>query len=242
MWTRSRCPPPRSDPAAVRGPASAARAATAVRGRRPHPLLAVLPALAALLLAVLVAAEWAPLLALDAGVSQAARGVVTAHPGLGEAGRVVEAVTQPVWWWVPALVATLVALRRGSRRTAFAVAAAIVCAGLMSPLLKAVVGRARPALDPALTTAEGGSYPSGHVLAATVVGGCAALVLDRRVRGRGRRPLVWAVLAVVVLVVAADRVLVGAHWPSDTVGSVLLGSAVLVVVARALDGPPQRDG
>ncbi|GAB7189816.1 hypothetical protein NUM3379_05220 [Kineococcus sp. NUM-3379] len=204
--------------------------------RRPGWGLVAALALPFAVLTVLVATGYGPLLALDGAVNRWAGGLVAAEPALGRAGRVVEAVTQPGWWWVCASAVALVAVWRGARRSVGVVAVAIIVGGAASPLAKDLVGRRRPPLDTLLTTAEGGAFPSGHVLAATVVGGCGALVAARALRRAAHRRLVWALWVAVVALVALDRLVVGAHWLSDTLGSVSLGAAVVAAAARVLAG------
>nr|WP_276611014.1 phosphatase PAP2 family protein [Kineococcus siccus] len=135
------------------------------------------------------------------------------------------------------------AFRRGHRREAAAALVAGGAAAALSPLVKALAGRPRPALDAGLTTATGGSYPSGHALAsATVLLYLLALLLPpaaSRARRRWRR----AAVAVVLLVVGADRLLVGAHWPSDVLAGWLLAGALVgtaTAVARRAPPPDHR--
>ena len=225
------------------GPAGTGARRTRVR---PGPGLAAVAAVPFLLLTAAVASAWAPLLALDAAVHRWAYGLAVDVPALGRAGRIVEAVTQPVWWWVCAMAVAFVAVLRGARHTIGVLAVTIVVGGLASPVLKEVVGRRRPPLDTLLTTAEGGSFPSGHVLAATVVGGCVVLAARRVLARSWQRRLVVALWLSVVGVVVLDRLVVGAHWLSDTLGSLSLGSALLVLAATALsrrdEAPPVRPG
>ncbi len=77
-------------------------------------------------------------------------------------------------------------------------------------------------------TTQGSSYPSGHLVA--VVACCisvgAVFAVTRR---SARRKLAWQVGAsVLVLVVAIDRWLLGAHYPSDLLGGALYGALVAV--------------
>ncbi|MFC4515666.1 phosphatase PAP2 family protein [Streptomyces ehimensis] len=94
-------------------------------------------------------------------------------------------------------------------------------------IAKAIVARERPprqfSLDPEIGS---NSFPSGHT-AFTVAAVVAAYFLLRETRHR-RTVLVGGVLA--VLLVAFSRMYIGAHYPTDTFGSVLIaGSAILFV-------------
>ncbi|WP_432511118.1 phosphatase PAP2 family protein [Kineococcus sp. SYSU DK001] len=172
----------------------------------------------------------------DARVSAAAVDAALASPGPTRVAQVVEAVTQPVWVYLAGLAGVVVAHRRGRRRPARAALAAGAVAAVASPALKALTDRARPALEAGLTTADGGSFPSGHVLASTTVVLSFVLLLVPP----SRRAAVAAVGAVELVVVAVDRVWLGAHWPSDVLGGWLL-AAVLVGTAAWWASRSERD-
>jgi undecaprenyl-diphosphatase len=101
--------------------------------------------------------------------------------------------------------------------------AAGALASVASPAFKALTDRGRPALEAGLTTAHGGSFPSGHALASTTVVLAAVLLLAPP----GRRRLVAVVGAVELAVVSVDRVWLGAHFPSDVLGAWLLAGALV---------------
>ena len=112
----------------------------------------------------------------------------------------------------------LLAFRRPWGATFFAAASilSVVCV----QLLKVTVGRARP--TDMLVTADAGSFPSGHTAnAATVVVVLAILFPRLWVRIIGTA---WAIL------MALSRMYLGAHWLSDTVGGLLLGAGLAVIV------------
>ena len=135
--------------------------------------------------------------------------------------------------------AAAVAWRRCPR-----LAIAIVVLALARPLtefaLKELVGRERPAGD-RLVRGRGPAFPSGHPYAAAASWGLLPLVVALYTC---RRVLWWVIAIgvwVLVVLIAASRVWLGVHWPSDVVAGVLL--AVLgVLVAERLITRLHRDG
>ena len=130
-------------------------------------------------------------------------------------------------WWV---------MKRRLRNLALALVLAPALAWIASGAVKVFVRRQRPAAwyDPSFTEA-GFSYPSNHVAVITALAVMTVVVATvTRTHHRTVRALkVWAV--VIVLLVAFDRWVLGAHWTSDTVGAALLGVAA-ASAAGAMSG------
>jgi membrane-associated phospholipid phosphatase len=121
---------------------------------------------------------------------------------------------------VLAVVIGVAALR--CRPGAAIFAGSIVAAIVLHVTLRAIVERPRPDTTEILTT----SFPSGDVLQAAALAGLLPLALVA-ITGRRRIGLPLGALLVVAAVAGAiHRVYVGAHWPSDVVGSALLGLTV----------------
>jgi membrane-associated phospholipid phosphatase len=90
--------------------------------------------------------------------------------------------------------------------------------------------RARPDQLTALVLAAGLSFPSGHVFSAFAFYGFIALLALRTSLPRGTKLIIAVGAVLLILIVAISRVYVGAHWPSDVLGSILLGPAWLSVI------------
>jgi len=82
-----------------------------------------------------------------------------------------------------------------------------------------------------------GSYPSGHMMRTVLVYGLGAFVVRRLASPGWARTLAAPSAAVVVGLMALDRVYLGVHWQSDVVGGLLLGGAALAAAIAWLDRP-----
>lgn len=131
---------------------------------------------------------------------------------------------------VPLATVGLLCLFRRFFSALFYAIAAAASAGLLQ-LLKNLFGRARP--DDILVTADFGSFPSGHVANAATVAVALGLIL--------RYGWVWAAGAAYTVLMLLSRTYLGAHWLSDTLGGLLLGTAVAVIVWAPLAGRVHRE-
>ena len=120
---------------------------------------------------------------------------------------------------VPIGVAVALLIFRKRWSALYFVLASAVSAGLVQ-LLKTLFGRARP--EEMLVPSDFGSFPSGHVANAATIAVALALILQRR--------WVWFVGAAWVLLMLLSRTYLGVHWLSDTIGGLLLGAAVAVIL------------
>jgi membrane protein DedA with SNARE-associated domain/membrane-associated phospholipid phosphatase len=112
-------------------------------------------------------------------------------------------------------------------RTAALAALAFAAPLIFVPLLKELLGRARP--NPIYAGSEAFSFPSGHASQAMVIFGVVALLLAQG-RPLPRRLAIYAGALLGAGLIATSRVYLGAHWPSDVAGGLLFGSAVVAGV------------
>jgi undecaprenyl-diphosphatase len=194
--------------------------------------------------AVLVRRAWPPLVEADTALSAAAERAVGESITLLVAGRVATLAGEPVLLSALALGLAALLWRRGARRLAAYVIAARVGAVVLSQGLKAAVDRVRPVFDEPVAVALGQSFPSGHALGAAAFWSTVAVLL-LPVLGRRGRVLLALGTAVLLLAVAASRVLLGVHYPSDVAGGLLLGlgwAAVCTAVFAAWRAEEGRPG
>lgn len=122
-------------------------------------------------------------------------------------------------WVIPAVTAIIIVLLRRPWGAAYFLAASIASAVLVQ-LLKSLVARPRPA--DILVQADFGSFPSGHTANAATITVALSLIFGWRILvGIGS---VWVVF------MAFSRILLGAHWPTDTIAGAMLGVAVALLV------------
>lgn len=139
------------------------------------------------------------------------------RPGIDRAATMVSNLSDYGFIWV--LLATLKARRRGPdrRRAVVALGAAGFSSLIVSRVVKRAVERQRPDdhLAAAVRTPSSSSFPSGHTLAAF----CTAFVLGDSDAGTAANVAFAAA-------VAASRVHLRAHHPTDVIGGAAIGSVL----------------
>ena len=104
--------------------------------------------------------------------------------------------------------------------SALFLALASVLSAVLVQVLKGLFDRPRP--EWILVHADPGSFPSGHSANAATLAVVLGIILWRW--------WVWAAGAVWVATMMISRTYLGAHWITDTIGGLILGAAVAVVV------------
>lgn len=120
---------------------------------------------------------------------------------------------------LPVVIVVLFCLRKRFW-TALFFGASCALSGLVVQLLKNIFGRPRP--EEILVMSDFGSFPSGHAANAATLAMCFGIIFARA--------WVWVVGVFYVVLMMLSRTYLGAHWFSDTVGGLLVGVAVVLIV------------
>lgn len=126
--------------------------------------------------------------------------------------------------WFLGLLVVVVAVRPELRGAAVVLLVALAAAVVVGHVAKELFDRARPVVASPFSLGSGPGYPSGHTLQATAVYGSAAVLVRR-----------WLLPAAAIVAVAFSRVALGVHYPTDVVGGVLFGLAIVSAVWIAVD-------
>lgn len=190
-----------------------------------------------LVLAVPVVLRWPPLVSRDLAVDVAAHAVVLReHVLLAVAVAVTNAGSPVSVSIITALLVLGSMYRRRIGAAVYLAAARLVELGAETAV-KHLVGRPRPAWTDPVAHASSFSFPSGHTAGTAVL--CTSLLVLASPAWRRRRvpaggsvtPVARVALgALAILAVAASRVLLGVHYPSDVLGGALLGTACALLL------------
>lgn len=110
------------------------------------------------------------------------------------------------------------------------------CADLM---LKYLVGRARPPSQLDYVGWDAYSFPSGHTVMATIAFGIVAVLVTRSMQ-RWSKALVYAATAMLIIAIGFSRVYLGAHWLSDVLAGMMLGSMLVAIFGVLIETLPKR--
>ncbi|MEM0365435.1 MAG: phosphatase PAP2 family protein [Candidatus Nitrosocaldus sp.] len=177
---------------------------------------------------------------LDSRIFNAVTGSRTYSVDLMMVGITTTADIFPIYFSPLLIIAFILIVRKRSRRVGAVLMLVILVTALASLQLKNIVYRDRPdyefrvegldykvELDTIGTHSS--SYPSGHASWSTAFSLVVSYMLRERRIGRMS---IWMLLWLYPILISFSRVYVGAHYPMDVVGGMLLGLIVGNFMAR----------
>lgn len=125
-----------------------------------------------------------------------------------------------------------------NKQTARFLVLVLALSATVNGAIKEIVGHSRPIGEVGIRsiytdTAEGASFPSGHTQNATAFFGSAGLL--------ARKPIVWVVFSILIVLVAISRLYLGVHWPLDVIAGIGFG-VLSIIVGRLIYKKSERNG
>ncbi len=130
------------------------------------------------------------------------------------------------------IVTTIAFLLAGRRFEALLIAASVTSGAIVVYVVKAISGRARPALWPT-DWYWGSSFPSGHTLVVTVFAIAASICVGRMWPAAHKVALSAAFLW--ISLIALSRLVLGVHWPTDVLAAACIGACLPLAMAVVLE-------
>lgn len=154
-------------------------------------------------------------------------------------------VSLPADGFIPhllAVISVLGFLMLGWRRDALLLASTTAGSAIINGALKLWIERPRPTASEVRLRGlfEGFSFPSGHVAFFVCYFGVLALIASHRVVNLRVRGVAITLCLIPIALIPFSRVYLGAHWPSDTIGSLLWSTAFVAVAWRVYHRNPPR--
>jgi YegS/Rv2252/BmrU family lipid kinase len=190
------------------------------------------------LLAVAFEQKWALAVDLD-DASREWRDWVVDTSWMHDPLRWVEVAFGTVGMTVLTTVLAVAMFAKGYRRAAGFVVGVMIATSVTTTLLKVWFDRDRPVWQAVEHLLETNSFPSGHASSIAAFAGIVIVLVQMLVRRANLRRLVYVGMIIVVLLVAADRVLLGRHYVTDVTAGVLLGAG-FVFLGLAIYSPLPR--
>ena len=177
-------------------------------------------------LAVVVRSEVGPVVAFDRAAIRAATDVTRGNPALYDALIAWQIAFRAIWVnLVVGLVCLWVWRRHGLRTRAVWAFVALLVTWSFGNAIKYLVQRSRPVVEDALAHSPGYSFPSGHAMNTTAAG-LILVILVWPLLGRTGRIVITSGAVAAVVLTGVDRVMLGAHYPSDVIAGIALGGAM----------------
>ncbi len=167
------------------------------------------------------------------------RAVQALSPGTAWVAPLITTASAPLKFVLMA-IAVLAAWRLAGVRAALVVIVAIAVEQAFGESSKLLFSRPRPSgqLVAVMGTPSGFSFPSTFMTLYSVTAGAVGVLAWRLARSP-LRTTVLAVCAVVLVVAACARIVPGAHWPSDALGTYAICLS-WIAVAFSAAGVPRR--
>lgn len=131
--------------------------------------------------------------------------------------------------------AAIVFLRKGWSDAVLGLALTMIGGGLLNTVLKHFFARERPVFEKPLVTLSTFAFPSGHTMGATLFYMFLAAVIAYAMKSRRIRLLAFSCAMLIVALIGATRIYLGAHFFTDVLGAIAAGLAWLAFCWTAVE-------
>jgi membrane-associated phospholipid phosphatase len=150
---------------------------------------------------------------------------------------ILRALSEPgaaEWIGVVLFVAVILLVWKRAWPALAAIIIAVPGGMLLNELLKLAVHRHRPFLDGWFVDWSGYSFASGHTVGATLLYGQLLLFVLPVIKSKRRQKMAIVFAAMLVMLVGFSRIALGAHYLSDVIAAIVLGSLWLIICTLLL--------
>ena len=131
--------------------------------------------------------------------------------------------------------AAIVFIKKGWRDAVLGLALTMIGGGLLNTVLKQFFARERPIFEKPLVHLSTFAFPSGHTMGATLFYMFLAAVIAYAMKSRRIRLLAFSCAMVIVALIGATRIYLGAHFFTDVIGAIAAGLAWLAFCWTAVE-------
>ena len=191
-------------------------------------------------LSVMVQLEWPRLDNVDRSFGSSVRGWALQNATVLHALHLVEDAFGTVAMTIYTLLLAVALFVRNHRRAAYWTVGVMLGASLSTYFLKRFFERERPQWDDPIHTLDSFAFPSGHSSGIASGMGVAIILTLMLVRRRGVRRGLVSLWVFLIVLVGADRVLLGVHNLSDVVAGLAVGFFWVAVGMLVYHPAPRR--
>lgn len=109
---------------------------------------------------------------------------------------------------------------------------------ILMQVIKSLIRRVRPSWK---WIVQGGfSYPSGHTITAILFYGTLILLVNKKLNGK-YKTILTVLFSLMIFLIAISRIYFGAHYLTDVLASIILGSIILMISNCLMDKEFKND-
>lgn len=154
---------------------------------------------------------------------------------LTSAAKIVSLSGSVAFLAMASVCAAIVFIRKGWFDALLGLALTMIGGSLLNMVLKQFFERQRPVFDNAQVHLTTFAFPSGHTMGATLFYMFVAAIVAHGLKSKGMRMLAFGCAMLIVALIGATRIYLGAHFFTDVLGAIVAGVAWLAFCWTAVE-------